>query len=79
MGRTISCCFWGLLSIILYLFIVVTFNQEYEYHTGTPVSVYVLVGCFIVCDIYTIGSFLVMILGKQCLRQGVMCSYDKNT
>ena len=25
MGRIITCCVWGLLSIILYLFIVVTF------------------------------------------------------
>ena len=78
MGRIISCCIWGLLSIILYLFIVVTFNQEYGCHTGIPVSIYVFVGCFIVCDMYTIASFLVMVLWKQCLRHGVARSYDKN-
>ena len=79
MGRTISCCIWGLLSIILYLFIVVTFNQEHRYHTGIPVSIYVLVGCFVICDVYTIGSFVDIVLWKQCLRHGVVCSYDKNT
>ena len=78
MGRIISCCVWGLLSIILYLFIVVTFNQEYGYHTGIPVSIYVFVGCFIVCDMYSIASFLIMVLWKQCLRHGVACSYHKN-
>ena len=74
MGKIISCCIWGLLSIILYLFIVVTFNQEYGCHTG----IYVFVGCFNVCDMYTIASFLVMVLWKPCLRHGVACSYDKN-
>ena len=81
MGRTVSYCVWGLLSIILYLFIVVTFTQEYEYHISIPVSIIcVFVGCFI-CDMYTtshgtmeavfeagcIGSFLV-VLWNQCLR-----------
>ena len=66
-------------SIILYLFIVVTFTQEHRYHTGIPVSIYMFVGCFIICDMYTIGSFVVIALWKQCLRHGVACSYDKNT
>ena len=63
---------------LFYLSIVVTFNQEHRY-TGIPVSIYVLVGCFIICDVYTIGSFVVIVLWKQCLRHGVVCSYDKNT
>ena len=41
MGKTIFCCVCGLLALTLYLFIVVSFNQEYEYHTGIPVSIYV--------------------------------------
>ena len=76
MGRIISCCIWGLFPLF-YLFIVVTFNQEYGCHTDIPVSIYVFVGCF-VCDMYTIASFLVMVLWKQCLKHGVACSYDKN-
>ena len=44
MGRTISYCVWGLLTLILYLFIVVSFNQEYQYHTDIPVSIYIFVG-----------------------------------
>ena len=43
MGRTISCV-WGLLALIFYLFIVVSFNQEYQYHTDIPVSIYMFVG-----------------------------------
>ena len=27
---------------------------------------------------FSIGSLLVLVLWKQCLRQGVACSYDKN-
>ena len=42
----------------------------YGYHTGLPVSIYVFVGCFIICDMYTIGSFIVIVLWKQCLRHG---------
>ena len=72
MDRTISCCVWGLLSIIFYLFIVVTFNQECEYHTGIPVSIlYVFVGCFIICDMYTMGGTM-----EAVFEAG---SYDKNT
>ena len=37
MGRTMSSyCVWGLLA---HLFIVVSFNQEYQYHTDIPVSI----------------------------------------
>ena len=53
MGRTISYCVWGLLALTLYLFIVVSFNQEYQYHTDIPVSIYVFVGYLIFCDMYT--------------------------
>ena len=66
------------LGVTFQYFIVVTFNQEYGYHTSIPVSIYVFVGCFIVRDMYTIASFLVMVLWKQSLRHGVTCSYDKN-
>ena len=37
------------------------------------------VGYLIFCDMYTIGRSLIMIPWKQCLRQGVICSCDKNT
>ena len=40
---------------------------------------YVSVGYLTFCDMYTIGRSLVMIPWKQCLRQGVICSCDKNT
>ena len=50
MGRTISYCVWGLLTLILYLFIVVSFNQEYQYHTDIPVSIYIFVGYLFFCD-----------------------------
>ena len=79
MGRTISYCVWGLLALTLYLFIVVSFNQEYQYHTDIPVSICMFVGYLIFCDMYVIGRSLVMIPWKQCLRQGVICSCDKNT
>ena len=43
---------FGLLALTLYLFIVVSFNQEYQYHTDITVSIYVFVGYLIFCDIY---------------------------
>ena len=79
-GRTIiSYCVWGLLALMVYLFIVVSFNQEYQYHTSIPVSTYVFVGYFICSDMYAIGRILVIVLWKKCLRQGVVCHCDKNT
>ena len=79
MGRIISCCAWITFNYFIHLFIVVTFSQEYGHHTGIPVSIYIFVGCFIICDMYSIGSLLVIVLWKHYLRQGVACSYEKNT
>ena len=42
------------------------------------ISIYVFVGYLIFFDMYTIGCSLVMVLWKQCLRQGVVCSYKNN-
>ena len=41
--------------------IVVSFNQEYQYHTDIPVSIYMFVGYLFYCDICTSGRSLVMI------------------
>ena len=64
---------------MLYLFIVVSFNQEYQYHTSIPVSIYAFVGYLIFYDMYmyTLGCYLAMVVWKQCLRQGVVCSCNK--
>ena len=56
--------------------VVVSFDQEYQCHTSMY-NVRVR-GLLIFYDMYTIGCSLVMVLWKQCLRQGVACSCDKN-
>ena len=64
-------CVWGFLALWFYLFIVVSFNQEHQYHTSIPVSIHVIVvGLSISCDMYVESlELLIMVLWKLHLMQ----------